>query len=261
MKPTRKPSRRRPVAPSTPRLVGYVRVSTAEQADGGLSLAAQRERLAAYATAQGFDLVAVEEDAGLSGGLPPTKRPGLARALAAVADGRAEGLAVVKLDRLSRSVPDTLDLVERSEREGWRLASVSEALDTGTAAGRMVLTILAALGQMEREQIGERTTAAMEQIVRDGRARSHRLPFGFRVEGSRATVAKAGDRSQLVPEQTEQRILAQMLALHADGNGAHRIARTLNEGGTLNPRTRAPWSTGTVAAILRTVERRERAMG
>lgn len=260
MKRPTQPRRNRPQAPAAPRLVGYVRVSTAEQADGGLSLPAQRERLRAYATAQGFDLVGVEEDAGLSGSLPPHKRPGLARALAAVAGGKADGVAVVKLDRLSRTVAHTLDLVARAEREGWRLASVSEALDTGSAIGRMVVTILAALAQMEREQIGERTSAAMDQIAREGRARSRFLPFGFSLKGSDSMEAIAGDRSPLVPDQAEQAILARMLALQAEGNGAHRIAGALNEAGTKNPRTGSTWSVGTVAAILRTAERRARAL-
>lgn len=259
MKRTNKARRGLPKS-SSPRLVGYVRVSTHEQADGGLSLAAQRERLRAYAVAHGFDLVGLEEDAGLSGSLSPTKRPGLSRALAAVAAGKADGVAVVKLDRLSRTVAHTLALVAQAEREGWRLASVSEALDTGTAVGRMVVTILAALAQMEREQVGERTTAAMDQIAREGRARSRFLPFGFRLAGSDTTEAVAGDRSPLVADQAEQAILAQMLALQAEGKGAHRIAGTLNAAGTVNPRTGSAWSVGTAAAILRTAERRALAL-
>lgn len=139
---------------------------------------------------------------------------------------------------------------------GWRLLSVSENLDTGTAAGRMVVTILAALAQMEREQIGERTSVGMSQVAAEGRARSSRLPFGYRVKGSADTRLKAGDRSPLVKHAGEQRVLREMLALRESGLGARRIARTLNEGGVLNPRTGGEWNFGTVASILRTVDRR-----
>jgi DNA invertase Pin-like site-specific DNA recombinase len=250
----------RPSTPAAPRLIGYVRVSTADQADRGLSLAAQRDRLEAYATAAGFVLAGLEQDAGLSGGLAPHKRPGLARALEAVRRGDADGIVVTKLDRLSRSTKDTLALVEEADRRGYRLVSVAEALDTGTATGRFVVTLLGALGQMEREQIGERTATAMARIAREGRARSRFLPFGYRLEGSDATEATKGDRTPLERDEGEAAILEAMLALRAEGKRALRIANALNAKGTVNPRTGAPWNRGTVAAILATHDRRARAL-
>lgn len=243
-------------SPSAVRLVLYCRVSLEDQAVKGVSLAAQRDRLTAFAAAHGYVVAGVEEDAGVSGKIPPLRRPALARALAAVKAGEADGIVALKLDRLSRSTMDTINLVESAERDGWRLLSVSEALDTGSAAGRMVVTILAALAQMEREQIGERTTMGMEQIAREGRARSYRLPFGHRVEGSASATLAAGDRSQLVEDPEESALLARMLDLRAEGLGPRRIARALNGERTPNPRTRAPWNFGTVAAILRTADRR-----
>lgn len=273
------------------RLVGYVRVSTEEQARSGLSLDAQRADLSRHAAALGCELVEVFEDAGESGSLAPHDRPGLAAALDAVSTGRAGGLLVFNLSRLSRSVIDTLGLVERSEREGWRLASVREALDTRTPAGRMVITMLAALSQMEREQIAERTKWTAAKLASDRRARSRFLPFGYRLEsGATATasalmitreerkkgkrpafvtaspVAVKGDASQLVPNPDEQPVLARMLALRVEGLGAWRIAAELNKNGlgngdgpTLNPRTGRPWNYGTIAAILRNHDRREAA--
>jgi DNA invertase Pin-like site-specific DNA recombinase len=74
---------------------------------------------------------------------------------------------VLKLDRLSRSTRDVLDLVGETGRDGWRLVSVSEHLDTATAAGRLVVTVLAALSQMEREQVAERTSFALDAIARE----------------------------------------------------------------------------------------------
>ncbi|MCI0588414.1 MAG: recombinase family protein [Planctomycetes bacterium] len=246
---------RRP-APEVVRLIGYSRVSTDEQVDKGVSLAAQRERLAAFAAAHGYSLLRVEEDAGVSGKLSPVRRPAMARALDAIRGGEADGLVALKLDRFSRSTRDTLALVEAAERAGWRLLSVSEALDTGSAAGRMVVTILAALAQMEREQIGERTAFGMDQIAREGRARSYHLPFGFRVQGSDSPTLRAGDRSPLVEDPAEQAILARMQALEANGLGARRIAKALEGEGSKNPRTGRPWSPALVAKILATAHRR-----
>ena len=161
-------------------LIGYVRVSTEEQARQGVSLDAQRDRLRAYCAAHGHSLAGIEADEGVSGKVPPGRRPGLSRALAAVRAGRAGGLLAVRLDRLSRSTRDVLDLADDSARRGWRLVSVDEALDTGTAAGRLVLTVLAGLAQMEREQVGERVRAAMDRVAREGRPRSRFAPFGAR---------------------------------------------------------------------------------
>ena len=240
---------------ATVRLIGYVRVSTEEQASEGVSLAAQRDRLAAYATAHGFDLVAVVEDAGVSGRVAPDKRPEMARALARIRRGEADGLVAIKLDRISRSTRDVLALADDAQRLGWRLVTVSEALDTGSATGRFTLTILAALAELERAQISERTQAALAQVAREGRQRSRHAPFGYRTE------AQAGSKARLVEDPAEQGILRTILDLDADGLGARRIANTLNQSGTTNPRTLGPWTHGTVAAILRTVDRRAKALG
>ena len=197
----------------------------------------------------------MEVDEGISGKVPAERRPGLARALRAVRSGEADGLLALKLDRLSRSTRDVLDLVDECGKDGWRLISVSEHLDTGTAAGRMVVTVLAALAQMEREQVGERTRFALEAIARDGRARSHRTPFGWRT-ASGSDRPKRGDREPLVPDPREQVILARMLELEGEGLGARRLAAALNGEGLWNPRTGREWSVGGVAGVMRTAERR-----
>jgi DNA invertase Pin-like site-specific DNA recombinase len=240
------------------RLVGYVRVSSEEQARHGISLAAQRDRIAAYATAMGLELVGIEEDGGVSGAAAPSQRPGLGRALAALRRGEAAGLVVLKLDRLSRSTRHTLDLVDDCQRRGWRLVSLSESLDTGSAAGRLVLTVLAALGQMEREQVGERTACALAQVAREGRIRSRIAPFGFRVIGG-GTTAIAGGENRLEEVEAEQVILRRIGELSDDGLGARRIAATLNAEGIQNPRTGGTWTHGNVGAVLRTAWRRANA--
>lgn len=240
------------------RLVGYIRVSTEEQARDGLSLDTQRERLTAYAAAHRAVLVSVEADNGLSGSIAPERRPGLARALARVRRGEADGIAVVKLDRLSRSTRHILDLLDAAQKAEWRLVSVEESLDTRTAVGEFTTTILAGLAQMERKLIGERTREAMRQIAREGRARSGRLPFGYRTRANpEATQAVAGDRSPLVENTEEQRLLGRMLNLRGRGLGARRIARAMNAE-SRNPRTGREWTPSTVQKLLATADRRDR---
>jgi DNA invertase Pin-like site-specific DNA recombinase len=118
-------------------MIGYCRVSTEEQAREGVSMEAQRKRLDAYCTAQGYELIGIESDNGTSGSVAPGKRPGLARALALVRKGEADGLLALKLDRISRNARDMLELVDDCRRQGWRLVSVFEQLDSGSAAGRL----------------------------------------------------------------------------------------------------------------------------
>jgi len=225
-------------------VVGYVRVSSTDQVRHGISLAEQEQRIRGYCAAHGLKLVSVAADEGISG-KGTGNRPGLQRALRALRGCKAGGLVVCKLDRLSRSLRDALDLVARSEREGWELHSIGENLDTSTPHGRFVVHLFAALAQLEREQIGERTRNGMAELRRRGRRISRRPPFGFRFEGDR-----------LEPVDVEQVVLERMVALGQTGWGATAIARALNAEGLPNPRTGRVWTPGNVWAILRTAARR-----
>src|SRR5215468_7667676 len=106
MRSTEMAPRRRVTGDSPVRLVGYARVSTEEQARQGVSLEAQHERLVAYCTAHGYALVGFESENGASGKINPARRPRLAKALECVQNGRADGILVLKLDRLSRRTRD-----------------------------------------------------------------------------------------------------------------------------------------------------------
>lgn len=207
--------------------IGYVRVSTEEQAAEGYSLEAQRAKLAGYAVAADLELVAVLADEGLSG-KRTDNRPGLQEALRRLQAGEAAALVVVKLDRLSRSTADVLALVERCGREGWSLHSLAERLDTASAMGRFVVTIFAALAQAEREVIGERTKAAMSHMKASGLLVGA-VPFGFDL---------AADGRTLVPNPGEAAIVAEVRAADAAGASFSAIARDLNARGILTKRGR-----------------------
>lgn len=151
------------------KVIGYIRVSTDEQASHGHSLAAQESKLRAYAQLYELDLVEVLVDAGHSA--KSMKRPGLQQALVALESGRAGGLLIAKLDRLTRSVRDLGLLLDTYFERRFSLMCVGEQLDTRTAAGRLVVNILGAVSQWEREAISERTKAALAHK----RAQGHRL--------------------------------------------------------------------------------------
>lgn len=172
------PTRKGPIA-TNERLeravVGYVRVSTDEQVDSGAGLAAQRAAIAREVERRGWTLLAIHEDAGVSG-KSVAGRVGLQEALEAIEGGEASALVVAKLDRLSRSLLDFAALMERSRRRGWALVALDLGVDTTTPSGEMMANVLAVFAQFERRLIGQRTKDALVQKraagVRLGRPRS-----------------------------------------------------------------------------------------
>src|SRR6202162_2945776 len=122
--------------------IGYVRVSTDKQADRGVSLEAQTEKIRAMAVVHNAELIDVIVDGGESA--KSLNRPGMARLLALVDAGEVQAVIIAKLDRLTRSVKDLCTLLEQFTRRGVALVSVAESLDTGSAAGGAGLTLLRA---------------------------------------------------------------------------------------------------------------------
>ena len=220
------------------RAIGYVRVSTEKQADLGVSLAVQTEKIRAMAVVQDAALVGVLVDAGESA--RSLHRPGMARLLALVDSGAVDAVIIAKLDRLTRSVADLAELLRRFERRGVSLVSVADSLDTRSAAGRLVLNIMVSVSQWEREAIGERTRDAM----RHKRAKGERVgtvPFGHRL---------AADGVRLEIDDVEQGILSRIRDLSAEGLTTRQIAAELNRQG-LTTRRGTAWRFQYVAHILR----------
>ena len=223
----------------TTRAVAYLRVSTERQADHGVSLAAQRAKVEAYAALFDLDLVAVEVDAGASA--KSLARPALDRALGMLRDGKADALLVVKLDRLTRSVRDLCELVDRYFRDGrYALMSVTEQIDTRSASGRLVLNILAVIGQWEREQVGERTAMAMRHLRDEGRYTGGAAPYGY---------ALANDGATLVALPNEQAVIARARAFRAAGASLRAISASLAEAGRL-ARSGRPFDAKAIANML-----------
>jgi DNA invertase Pin-like site-specific DNA recombinase len=221
------------------KVIGYVRVSTDEQADKGMSLAVQRAKLDIYAKLYDLELVEVVEDAGVSA--KSLKRPGLQKALAKLRKGEAAGLLIVKLDRLSRSVKDWNALIDSffGEKAGKQLFSVGDCIDTRTAAGRLVLNVLMSVAQWEREAIGERTRDVLRHKIGQGE-RCGKVRFGFDL---------APDGKTLVPNATEQDAIRLMRQLRDAGESLRAIAEELNKRG-IGTKEGRPWMFTSVAGIL-----------
>ncbi|MGH7707283.1 MAG: recombinase family protein, partial [Vulcanimicrobiaceae bacterium] len=219
------------------RAVGYIRVSTEDQATNGVSLDAQRVRIDAYAVAMGVDVSEVIVDAGASA--KSLERPGLARILDGVRSGEIGTVVVVKLDRLTRSTRDLADLLDLFARTDAALVSVGESLDTSSAAGRMVVNMLGVVAQWEREVIAERTASALAHKRASGMVYGS-TPFGFQREGAR-----------LVADDAQQAALAEMRTLDAAGASYREIARMLEAQAVLTCNGRTRWYASSVRSVLR----------
>ena len=218
--------------------VGYVRVSTGEQAQEGISLEMQAAKIRAYCELNDLTLLEIIEDAGISA-KNMTGRPGFQKALATVFSGKADALVVYKLDRAFRSTRDALDVAEDLNKGGKSLHSITEKLDTTSAIGEFFFTLMASLAQMERKLIGERTAAALAQKRANGEKTGGQCPYGFRsVDG------------KLVPDVAEQSVINLIQSFRAAGESTRSIARRLHEEG-FTTRKGTPFSQNQVFRILK----------
>jgi site-specific DNA recombinase len=224
------------------RTAGYVRVSTDRQAEVGVSLEAQEAKIRAMATVRGVELEEVIVDGGESA--KDLNRPGVQRLLELVENEKIDAVIVAKLDRLTRSVKDLSQMLEQFEKRKVALISVAESLDTSSAAGRLVITIMGAVSQWEREAIGERTRDALRHKRSQGQ-RVGNIAFGFRL---------APDGQHLEQSPTEQAALEEIRKLRGQGHSMRRIAAVLNHRAYLTRRG-TPWRLESVARVLKTERR------
>ena len=222
------------------RVLLYARVSTTDQSDNGVSLKAQQAKLEAYASLYDLEVIETIVDAGESA--KSLRRVGLQHALDLLRSNRADGLAVVKLDRLTRSVGDWQVLIEDyfGEKAGKQLLSVNDSIDTRTASGRLVLNILLSVAAWEREANAERTREALRHKIKNGE-RCGKVRFGFDL---------ADDGKTLVPNPAEQCAISLMADLRRSGCTLRQIAATLSEQGILTKEGATTWTHTAVARIL-----------
>jgi DNA invertase Pin-like site-specific DNA recombinase len=223
--------------------IGYVRVSSTEQAQEGVSLEVQKEKLRAYCKSHRIRLIDIKVDEGISGGT--IERPGLQAALWALERGHANTLVVTKLDRLTRSVKDLCSLVDRFfSHEQFHLLSLCGMINTHNAAGRMMMLNLANYAQFERELVRERTQEAMNHLKSQGVALGQ-ARFGFQYSKD----VDAHGRRLLVACPEERATVRFIVSLFDQGHNLSEIARRLNQQGKRTKQGKT-WHSRVVALIL-----------
>jgi DNA invertase Pin-like site-specific DNA recombinase len=228
------------VTARTGRAVGYVRVSTDQQAESGLGLEAQEAALSGAASRLRLDLVKVFVDAGTSGKLAIEDRPVLLDAVATLK--RGDVLLVAKRDRLGRDVIAVAMIERLVTKRGARVVSAAgEGTETDDPAALLMRRLIDSFAEYERALIAARTRAALAAKRRRGERVSGQLPFGYTL---------AADGRTLDPHDGEQRTLARIRALRTSGRSMQAIADALNADGV---RTRAGsiWRFEYVRGLLR----------
>ena len=214
--------------------IGYIRVSTEQQVDEGVSLEAQKAKIVAWCKANDYDLANVFMDAGISG-KSMDKRTGLADALKAVKKDMV--LVVYSLSRLARSTQDTLSIADGINKAGADLVSLTERIDTTGAMGKMMFTLMAAFNQLERDVTSERTKAALQHKKAKGEKYST-TPFGYEaIEG------------RLIEVKAEAQIVANIMQQRQTGSTLVEIATHLNASG-IQGKKGGKWHASTVRYLI-----------
>ena len=195
----------------------YIRVSTDAQAEEGYSIDAQKEQLAAYCISKGIKNYEFYIDGGWSGS--NLERPEMQRLINDAKEEKISHCIVYKLDRLSRSQKDTLYLIEDVlNPHNVDFVSLNENIDTSTPTGRLMIGILSAFAQLERENIRLRTRMGMKERVKDGYwMGGGRIPFGYDYDK---------DQGILVPNKDAEKV-KKVYELYIQGYAAQNIANML----------------------------------
>jgi len=218
--------------------ISYIRVSSEEQADSGLGLEAQRQRIAAYCAMKGLHLAEIFEDPGISGGKPLATRPAGSQLLAAARKRKAI-VFVAKLDRLFRSVADAATVIADFDKKGIQLVAIAEAFDMSSPYGRAMVQMASVFAELERAMNRERTRSAMNVKRSRGERISRHAPYSW----------DFGSGGRLVENSLEQEIIARMRQLRAEGLSFRGIATRL-EGEGILPKRGKRWVHTTVKNIL-----------
>jgi len=221
--------------------IGYIRVSTQEQAATGCSLEAQEAKIRAYAAMAGMDLIAVIREEGISGSRELAKRPAGIELVKSLVRGEATHVIALKLDRLFRDAADALGQVRAWDRSGIALHMIDvggQTIDTSSAMGRMFLTMMAGFAELERNLIAERTAAALAHKKNTGRVYGP-TPYGFNRIGG-----------ELVENASETAVVGRIRNLATDGRSLRSIASTLNTEGVETKRG-GRWHAKTIGYLLR----------
>lgn len=219
----------------TKQAIGYIRVSSAQQAQEGVSLEAQQAKIEQWCLANGYELVNVFKDEGISGKRMDT-RQGLQDALATLKRGNA--FVFYSMSRVARSTKDMLSIGELITKKKADMVSVIENFDTTTATGKMMFQMLAVLAEFERNLVGERTATVLQNKKANRQVYTNQTPYGFKAVNGRLEQVKQ-----------EVKVVTEIQQARANGQTLQAIADNLNSRG-IPTKTNKQWRPATIHLLL-----------
>jgi site-specific DNA recombinase len=220
--------------------VGYIRVSSEEQASSGFGLTTQEAAIRAFAASQGYELLEVVADPGVSGATKPGEREGFRRIVEMAEQGAFSVLLVWKFDRLARQIVYAVTTAnDLQEQHGVQLRSVTEPIDTATPMGRTVFAILAGMAEQERQVITERTFLGRREKAARGGFAGGAAPLGY----------KKDRQGGLVEDQESADTVRRIFAMKEEGATFQAIANRLNSEGIATARG-GKWWPATIRYVL-----------
>ncbi len=216
--------------------IALIRCSTHHQVDG-TSLENQTKRITAYCEAEDMKLVRIYEEAGISGLTNLSRRDALNAALDEVCRRKCS-LVILSLSRLSRSLRDSLAILERVEKAGGTVISLTEKIDSRSASGKLVTNMMMLLHNFEVMQLRERVTSSMSMLRQNQKRISRFAPYGYDF---------AANREDLIENQVERAVIQRIKEMRAAGSSLWSIAAALDGTPT---KTGAKWSATVIRGIL-----------
>ena len=220
------------------KVIGYVRVSTTIQANEGISLDNQIKKIKSYCELNDLELISIVKDEGISA-KNLKGRPNAINMLNKAVKNKYS-IVVYKLDRMFRNTVDALTTISQMDKKGVVFHSINEKLDTSSAMGKFFITMLAALAELERNVVSERTKDALQNKKAQG-FRVGNIPFGW-------SLTKNNEK--LIKNENEQIILKKMKTLKKKGLSFQKIANYLNSKG-LSTRTGGQFKKQNIHQILK----------
>ena len=219
----------------------YIRVSTEEQAKEGYSIKAQEEKLKDYVRIKGWELYKVYADEGISG-KNITERPAINEMLRDLISKKIDNVLVFKIDRLTRSTKDLIELIDIFNKNDCAFNSLMESIDTSTPSGRMFIKIIGIFAEFERENLIERISVALEKKVKEGYSLCSTCPsYGY--------DRPNGEKVQIV-NKNETKIVREIFNMYVNKNMTrYAIAKELNMK-HVPTKLKSNWNSATISAIL-----------
>ena len=220
---------------ATKQAIGYLRVSSTQQAQEGASLEAQQAKIEQWCTTNGYELVNVFKDEGISGKRMDT-RQGLQDALASIKKGNA--FVFYSMSRVARSTKDMLAIGELITKKKSDMVSLIENIDTTSASGKMMFQMLAVLAEFERNLGGERTANVLQSKKANSQVYTNQTPYGFKAVNGRLEQVKQ-----------EVKVVTEIQQARAKGQTLQSIADNLNSR-NIPTKTNKQWQPATIHLLL-----------